>query len=598
MKRNIFPIVQVYNQNGEKMSTEKNRFSLKQVFVNLNNQGKRACKFFMNRKELSFVLLLTFISASMQISFSLSTWGSIHPDEIFQSIEMAHDIVYGYASVPPEFQDSNPVIPSYAKARSYMFPMILTIPMYIGKLFGWNYWKITIPLIRILLGINGALLTPATYVFVKRYTKGNKYFASASAIVVVFSPILMFSAFRSVTNIFFVPWIMFIINSFWKTKEKLQGESEYSNQEELKIKRSLKLYLKIIFLSFLMGIIIYIRIDFIISLVAILLLRFPYKKIKIITCNLIGLGFAVIFGGLIDFITYGDFLISPIQWFRYNILEGLSSVHGVAPPFYYFQTLVSSLPLLIFVVFCTSVLLGTFYYTIKRYFKNRELDWILLRNIGGFPLASVVIISIFSIPSHKELRFIYFALILLQICFAISLLILFKTFLPRISSYSAKLLMKITKKTNTIKIEKVFKYFYSTLFFVLVAGGTIFSSYEGSKIYDWNANNELARGLVYLGQLDDCNGVVMFTRGTRFKSYFYLHKDVPLDEYMDFYKASIVRGLIRMYSLDNSTYNYIMFNREQISLTPNIETDLTDFNYMLNLTINNEVFIYRFNQTV
>jgi hypothetical protein len=583
---------------GAVMSKEEKTEISKQAYVILSKNVRRIYRFFADRKELSFVLLLTIISASMQVSFSLSTWGFVHADEIFQSIEIAHDMVYGYGTIPPEFQESNPETPSYAKARSYLFPIIFTIPMYIGKLFGWNYWKVTIPLIRILLGINGALLTPATYIFVRRYTKGKKTFASASAVITVFSPILMFSAFRSVTNIFLVPWIMFIICSFWKTKDLLQKQIADRKQNEMKTKKSWKLYLKITILSFLMGLIIYIRIDFIISIVAILLLRFPYKKIKLISCNLIGLGFAAVFGGLIDFITYGDFLISPVQWFRYNIIEGLSSIHGVSTPLFYFKMLLSSLPLIIFVVFCTSVVISTFAYSIRMYIIHKEVNWILLRNVCGFPLASMIIISLFSIPSHKEIRFIYLALVFLQICFAISLALSIKVLLPKISSYSSGLLARFSKTVNRVRTERIFNYFYTSLFFVLVFLGAVFASYEGSKLYDWRAYNELARGLVFIGQLEECNGLVMFTKGTKFESYFYFHKDVPLDEYMDLWGVIRIRYLIRKYSEDNTTFNFIMFNREQIDLTPNIETDLTDYNYFLFHTINSEVFIYKFNTTI
>ena len=580
------------------MSQEERNRPVKQVFITLHYQGKRVYRFFVTRKEMSFVLLVTLISASIQISFSLSTWGTIHADEIFQSLEIAHDMVYGYGTIPPEFWDSNPVIPSYAKARSYIFPFIFTIPMYIGKLFGWNYWRITLPLIRIFLGINGALLTPATYVFVKRYTKGNKTFAGVSALFVTISPILMFSAFRSVTNIFLLPWILLIINSFWKTRGQLQKENENRNQDEPKNRKSVKLYLKIIVLSFLMGLIIYIRIDFIISIVAILLIKFPYKKIKIITCNFIGLSLAAVFGGLIDFITYGDFLISPIQWFRYNIIEGLSSIHGVSPPYYYFQLLLSSLPLILFVVLCSSVVVGTLVYTIRQYFKFKDVNWDLLRNVCGFPLASVIIISIFSFPSHKEIRFIYLALIFLHICFAISLSLLFQIYSPKLSSFTTKILAKKTKTKNTVKISRILDYSFLSLCCILLVSGVVISSYEGSKIYKWRANDALARSLVYVGQLEDCNGVVMFTKGTQFESYFYLHKEVPLDEYIDMRDEIRMRDQIRQYSEDNTTFNFIIFNLEQISLTPNIVADLTDYNYILNHTIRNEAFIYKFNQTI
>ncbi len=579
------------------MVQEKRKKLFKQVFGSFNRLGKRVLKFFVNRKELSFVLLLTIISAAMQISFSLNTWGTIHPDEIFQSLEIAHDIVYGYGTIPPEFQESNPVIPSYAKARSFLFPIIFTVPMYLGKLFGWNYWRFTIPLIRILLGINGSLLAPSTYVFVKRYTKGKKAFAGASAFIMVFSPILMFSSFRSVSNIFFIPWFFFIINSFWKTLEKLQNENGDENQRKLIMRRSFGSYLKIIVLSFFIGLIIYIRIDFIIGLIATLVFKFPYKKIKVIACNFLGLGLAALFGGLVDFITYGDFLISPIQWFRYNVLEGLSSIHGVQPVTFYLDILFSYIPLLIALVFCVLVMLGTIVYTIYKFVKSKEKNWILLRNICGFPIASIIIITLFSIPSHKEFRFVYLGFIYLHATLAISLSLLFQVFSPKISAYSTKLFSKITRKTESAKINRIFNITYSTLVLLLIVSGGAISSYQGSQMYDWKAYDSLARSLCYVGQMEDSTGVLLFTQGSLMNSYFYLHKDIPMDELVNFWKSFRIRIIIRDYAKENETFNYVIFSIYQIAATPYIVDALIEYNYVLNHSINEIAFIYKFNQT-
>ncbi len=579
------------------MSQEKRKKLFKQVFVSFHGLGKRTFRFFVNRRELSFVLLLTIISAAMQISFSLSTWGTIHPDEIFQSLEIAHDIVYNYGTIPPEFQESNPVIPSYAKSRSFLFPIIFTVPMYLGKLFGWNYWRFTIPFIRILLGINGSLLAPSTYVLVKRYTKGKKVFASASALIIVFSPLLMFSSFRSVSNIFFVPWFFFIINSFWKTLEKLQKENGDESQRKLKMRKSFKSYLKIIVLSFFIGLIIYIRIDFIVGLIATLVFKFPYKKIKVIACNFLGLGLAALFGGLVDFITYGDFLISPIQWFRYNILEGLSSTHGVQPVTFYLDSLFSYIPLIIFLVFCALVMFGTLVYTTCRYIKCKEKNWILLRNICGFPAASIIIISLFSIPSHKEFRFVHLGFIYLHVSLAISLLLLFQVFSPKISAYSTKLFTKITRKTESAKISRMFNYTYSIFALMLIVSGGAISSYQGSQMYDWKAYDSLARSLCYVGQMEDSNGVLLFTQGSKMDSYFYLHKDIPLNEIINLWDAFQIRPIIRDCAIENETFNYIIFSIYQRDVTPYIVDALNDYNYVLNHSINEIAFIYKFNQT-
>ncbi len=47
-----------------------------------------------------------------------------HPDEIYQSLEQAHRVVFGYGMVPWEFRDG---------ARSWLMPGLLAVPMWIGE---------------------------------------------------------------------------------------------------------------------------------------------------------------------------------------------------------------------------------------------------------------------------------------------------------------------------------------------------------------------------------------------------------------------------------------------------------------------------------
>ena len=47
-----------------------------------------------------------------------------HPDEIFQALEQAHRVVFGYGIVPWEFRDG---------ARSWLLPGLLALPMWIGE---------------------------------------------------------------------------------------------------------------------------------------------------------------------------------------------------------------------------------------------------------------------------------------------------------------------------------------------------------------------------------------------------------------------------------------------------------------------------------
>lgn len=74
---------------------------------------------FVRRHPLALVLLL----AAMLRGFV--TWGASahHPDEIFQYLEQAHRLVFGYGFVPWEYRDG---------MRSWLVPVALAGPMWLG----------------------------------------------------------------------------------------------------------------------------------------------------------------------------------------------------------------------------------------------------------------------------------------------------------------------------------------------------------------------------------------------------------------------------------------------------------------------------------
>ena len=116
-------------------------------------------------------------------------------------------------------------------------------------------------------------------------------------------------------------------------------------------------------------------------------------------------------------------------------------------------------------------------------------------------------------------------------------------------------------------------------------------------MYDWKAHDTLARSLCYVGQMEDSNGVLLFTQGSLMNSYFYLHKDIPLDELVNFWESFRIRIIIKDYAKENETFNYVIFSIYQIAETPYIVDALNKYNYVLNHSINEIAFIYKFNKT-
>jgi len=71
-----------------------------------------------------------------------------HPDELFQALEQAHRLVFGYGFIPWEFQHD---------ARSYLLPVIISIILFPFKLLSLDNPAIYIPALKIIFSIISTL---------------------------------------------------------------------------------------------------------------------------------------------------------------------------------------------------------------------------------------------------------------------------------------------------------------------------------------------------------------------------------------------------------------------------------------------------------
>jgi hypothetical protein len=73
------------------------------------------------------VFLVLAVGAALKGWLAWTRQGIVWPDEIYQSLEQAHRLVFGYGFVPWEFQDG---------ARSWLFPGTLAAVLEVGKWVG------------------------------------------------------------------------------------------------------------------------------------------------------------------------------------------------------------------------------------------------------------------------------------------------------------------------------------------------------------------------------------------------------------------------------------------------------------------------------
>ena len=107
-------------------------------------------------RRISTFFILTFIL--IYLFNALRPPSFFHPDEIFQTYEIAHRLVYGYGiqswewqigGVPPALASSS--TESFGPIRSLITPLIFGILFLIGDIIGLNYWTEILPLTRVFL---------------------------------------------------------------------------------------------------------------------------------------------------------------------------------------------------------------------------------------------------------------------------------------------------------------------------------------------------------------------------------------------------------------------------------------------------------------
>lgn len=575
-------------------TTEKQEINGKKDFSKLSTNWM----FFPRNIERFFLFSLTILSILIRITLSLRTWGLIHPDEIFQSLEIAHFLVFGYGRLPPEFQLYNDFIPSYAKSRSHLFPLIFVPFMLIGKICGWNYWSVTIPLIRAFIGINAALITPAIHKLVKTYTNKSKYAIVASILVTFWWPIINLG-FRTLTNTFFIPWIFFIISGYFnilnqyekKLKETEENEDKQSSTTNNILKETIYLT-RIIFLTFLISLIIYIRIDLIIGIGGILLLRFPYKKSKVLLSHFIGCFGGFMLGGIIDLIYYGEFLVSPINWFKFNIIESHSEMFGISPFHYYLYKLIYE-PLFIRIIttYGTALLIVLVIDTIKKAIKAKQIKWGKEQFLLPFATAAAIVIFTFSFPGHKEHRFVFIGEVFLHISCAIALVITIEYVLGFLENELRRQKRGMGIKINRKKINNV----VYVSFLILFLGTYFINSYYMYQKADWLVYDDISRSLAYVGQQPDAKGVIILQMFWYTGGYTYLHNNIS---YLEIYKFDNNIGtyytLNRSLAQEYGDYNYLIVPLYQINRYPNISTIIDESQYKLVSNIQNKSHVYKY----
>jgi len=253
--------------------------------------------------------LVGLLAVSLRVASAVALPNIYHPDEIFQSVEQAHRLIYGIGFVPWEFVQG---------VRSWILPGLIAGPMWLGgALFGapqGYVWSIAVAL---------SLLSAAPVIcaFLLSYERHGKIWMGTLA------------------GLGCATWADLIYFGPKPLAEVVSGNllvlAVFLSRPEVRASSA-----RLVFSGVIFGLAGAVRPHLVpaILLAAIWHCRFAWKARWIPVAT--GVLAAAIAAGLLDWATWGAPFESYIAYFRTNVVEGRASLYGVLPWYSYVAWLI------------------------------------------------------------------------------------------------------------------------------------------------------------------------------------------------------------------------------------------------------------------
>ena len=233
----------------------------------------------------------------LRIYASSGDW-LVRVDELFQYLEQAHRMVFGYGQVTWEFRMG---------ARTPMLPAIVALPLYICKLIGFTHPDNFIPIVKIWNSVLSLSIPVGMYLFCRR-TLGENIARIA----------LLFGCF----------WHQFILYGSHANAEQYSTEVLFL---ALALLTSAAGNIRLGVIGFLLGIVVALRLPYL-PLVGVLglILLTVYSPRRWLFVLAGGLG-AFVFWGLVDYLYWGRWWHSPRLYLDVIVFKDIYGKAGIAP---------------------------------------------------------------------------------------------------------------------------------------------------------------------------------------------------------------------------------------------------------------------------
>lgn len=309
--------------------------------------------------ERALLLTTLLVGAALRLALAFTEHGIYWPDEIYQSFEPAHRLVFGYGLIAWEFIDG---------ARNWALPGLVAFLMKGAALVGLDAPAEYLAFTRASFALAGAATAYGAYLLARALGASQLGACCAAALFALAAPALYFAPRAMSENASALPVVLglaFALRVKATRREVLLGASLLGLATLLRLQNGL----------------------WCVGLLTVLLARKDWLRLREAFLALVV--WAALFGAL-DWATWGRPFHSALVYLQFNLVEGKASLWGTSPAPYYVETLWTSArgPLLWLVV------LGAL--------GARRAPGALAMALGFFVFHSLV--------PHKELRFILPAL--------------------------------------------------------------------------------------------------------------------------------------------------------------------------------------------
>jgi len=314
-----------------------------------------------DRKLLAALVLGVSLFTGSVLRLWLATHddGIFWPDEIYQSLEPAHRLVFGYGLVAWEFRDG---------ARNWAFPGFVALLLKACSLVGITDSRTYVMVIRGVFCLVGTATAAATY-RLARTVGATALSAAVAASLFALSAPAIFYAPRAMSES--AAALVVVLGLTLALRPEARAWQLALGAALLALAVMLRLQTAI----------------FGLGLVAVLAAA-AERRAALMVLTVFAAGMLVF--GLVDLVTWGSWFHSAVTYVRVNLVEGRSSVWGTASIVYYPVVLINSMGLAGFLMLALAALAV----------RRSPRLWVL---------GAAFLIAHSLIP-HKELRFIFPAL--------------------------------------------------------------------------------------------------------------------------------------------------------------------------------------------